>query len=82
MEVTKYLCDIKGCNNEASHIKNTIQVVFHTDQTEGRSVKPYLSLEKLDLCNEHYDLVSCGAGIHGQGAQGFNTYWFINAKEF
>lgn len=73
--IEKYLCDIKGCENEATVINKTFQVVFFTDQTEGRSIKPYLSEEKLDLCNKCIEkIIKERKAICGSGCMGFNDY--------
>lgn len=46
-------------------------VIFHTEQTEGRACKPYISTQDIDLCNECIPKV---LKIHAVGAQGHNTY--------
>jgi hypothetical protein len=76
MKTERYVCDIKDCGNNADIIGDKYQVIFHTDQTEGRSVKPYLSIETIDMCFECYDKVIKGNPIHGHGAQGNNVYSF------
>lgn len=49
-------------------------VIFVTEQTEGRPVKPYISYQDLDLCNECRNIV---LRIEANGAQGMNQYKLI-----
>lgn len=72
VDIEKPFCDVKGCSAEAPHnIK--LPVIFHTEQTEGIPVTPYVSYETLDLCEKHFlDTVK----LNGHGAQGRNTYFF------
>jgi hypothetical protein len=74
MEKTTYACDIQDCKNVPEHKKKSIQVIFTTDQTEGRSVAPYLSIETIDICQHCLDIVLKGNYVYGSGAQGHNTY--------
>ena len=67
--VERYFCDI--CKKEADITTINYPVVFHTEQTEGRSCKPYISQEKIDLC---FDCLKKSLTIHGLGCQGFNEY--------
>lgn len=69
-------CDIKDCNNDVTSHKNmTIQVIFTTEQTEGRGVKPYLQTVVIDICEECLEkLVKNQKYIIASGAQGYNTY--------
>lgn len=63
------ICDI--CKSE-SNVKNiNYPVVFYTEQTEGRPVSPYISQEKLDICDECLEKV---AKITATGAMGYNEY--------
>lgn len=68
------ICDIEDCGEEAFHKQKTVSVVFTTEQTEGRSVPPYLSGEKLDFCEEHYKSLIAIFPLRASGAQGFNHY--------
>jgi len=61
-------------------LDSKIQIIFTTEQTEGRSCKPYLSIENLDICDECLDKAAEGNSIFAHGAQGHNTYYF-NKKE-
>lgn len=64
-------CDICKKNVDGKVQNLQIPVIFHTDQTEGRCCKPYISVEKLDLCEECVMKIT---NVHGSGAQGFNEY--------
>jgi hypothetical protein len=72
------------CKGEMSPIhkdeKTHITVVFTTEQTEGRSIKHYLSNELIDLCNHCQQKVIEGHMIFGEGAMGNNRYWFKHWK--
>ena len=68
MEV--YVCDI--CKRKDSTVTPiNYPVVFHTEQTEGRSVNPYISQQKIDVCD---DCLCTICKLDGYGAQGHNDY--------
>lgn len=68
--ITKCICDV--CKREVEKVTEVVYpVIFHTEQTEGRSCSPYISKEKLDLCEGCADKVLV---LHGWGAQGVNHY--------
>lgn len=70
-----FTCDIKNCKNVASHKEKPMQVIFTTEQTEGRSVTPHLSNVTIDLCDEHMNkLVEESKYIRASGAMGHNDY--------
>jgi hypothetical protein len=71
-------CDIKDCNSEKEVKTVKIQVIFTTEQTEGRSCAPYLSEERFDMCQECENKLLKGNYIFADGAQGYNTYYFKN----
>lgn len=50
----KYYCDI--CGDEIDEQRTTREVLaLHTvDDEEGRACKPYVAIERLDLCDECY----------------------------
>ena len=50
-------------------------VLFLTEQTEGRSVKPYISNQELDMCA---DCIRINISISGTGAMGYNEYKSVN----
>jgi endo-beta-N-acetylglucosaminidase D len=73
---TETICDIKGCAERADHKQKLVSVVFTTEQTEGRSVPPYLSGEKLDFCTKHYQQYINTLPLWAEGASGYNHYEF------
>ena len=76
MKIETHICDILTCNESASYVSHDIQVVFTTEQTEGRTTKPYLYMAKLDLCQDHFnDIIDKKRMIQASGAQGHNKYW-------
>jgi len=78
MKITTCKCDMEGCDNLAS--SGMFQVIFTTDQTEGRSTNPYLSREEIDMCPECELRVLRGDAIWGYGAQGHNVFKFREKK--
>ncbi len=88
MKTETITCDIKGCDNEIKpesnsilkkeYKKTSIQIIFTTEQTEGRNVTPHLSMEQLDICDKCMANLLKGNYIYGAGAMGYNTYWFTN----
>lgn len=72
---TIYKCDI--CKNETKNDKEiNISVVFNNEQTEGRWCKPYLSNEKINICDDCLNEIYSGKQLLGSGAQGCNKYYF------
>ena len=73
--VTVCTCDLcKKTVVRKSEIHSVrIPVKFLTEQTEGRSVEPYIVLENLDLCFKCLEKATTLSAI---GAQGYNTYKF------
>lgn len=81
MKKEVYTCDINGCNNQGNKTEiNTgkkVQVIFTTEQTEGRSTSPYLEIDNIDICPSCLEiLIKEGRYIHADGAQGHNKYYF------
>ena len=79
MKRTQVLCDVcdtHGTETPASHVDTPMQVIFTTEQTEGRSSPPYLDNVKIDLCDSCMKIVLEGKYIFAEGAQGSNTYSF------
>lgn len=72
--ITKIYCDV--CQQETNNKKIDIQVIFLTEQDEGRCVKPYLCNEKLNLCDNCMNTILDGQYIFAEGAMGCNRYWF------
>ena len=74
--IEKVYCDI--CNEKATTHK-ALQVIFTTEQTEGRPCKPYLNFPKeLDLCDNCLGKIMEGNYVFASGAQGYNDYYFKN----
>ena len=74
-------CDIKDCKNtwefKENYRKAEMQVIFHTEQTEGRCTEPYFQLLKLDMCGECGEKVMTSKRyLEAHGAQGHNTIYF------
>ena len=62
--------------------KIDIQVIFTTEQNEGRCCKPHLCNEKLNLCNKCLNnVLDNGNYIYANGAMGCNTYFFRKIEE-
>lgn len=82
MKKEAHLCDINKCqkNIEVDDGKKEVkmQVIFSTDQTEGRSVPFYFDFVVIDLCGECYKKALEGNYIFAIGAMGFNEYGFKN----
>lgn len=69
-----FSCDI--CKIECEVHNKQLQIIFTSEQTEGRPTKPYLCMSKLDICNDCLDKVISGKAIFAHGAQGYNTFYF------
>lgn len=66
-------CDI--CEKEDSNCKQVeYPVLFYTEQTEGRLCNPYISQQKIDLCDDCFNKV---IKVKAHGAQGCNMYELI-----
>lgn len=78
IETVKYVCDL--CKTETKEIQLiNIPVAFVTEQTEGRTVTPYLSTKAIDVCSGCHEKIIENYPIKGAGAQGHNRYW-LNSK--
>ena len=76
MKYEIFRCDITGCKKDVVHRTILLQIIFTTDQTEGRSTEPYLTHETLDVCADCYERILQGDSVFGSGAMGHNTYRF------
>ena len=74
MKTEVYICDIKECGRKAIHKDTKLQVIFTTDQTEGRSCSPYLDNVTIDICDECMAKILDGRAIYASGAMGCNEY--------
>jgi len=70
-----YKCDICS-SNEPKYKGFELQVIFTTEQDEGRGVDHYLSDEKLDLCENCMKKILKGNYVFAEGAMGHNKYCF------
>lgn len=71
-KVTLYICDVCKKEVEEKDLHSTaLPVLFHNEQTEGRPCKPYVSIEKMDICT---NCLNKAVTIHGEGVGGNNTY--------
>ena len=70
-------CDL--CTNEMNEQK-TIKypVIFTTDQTEGKTCEPYISMQELDICVDCQKKV---LKITGYGAMGNNLYKILESED-
>lgn len=74
-QTIKYHCDV--CRKEmAKKEPMKIQVIFNTDQTEGRPCSPYLDEYRLEICDDCLKKVHKGHYIFASGAMGHNDYYF------
>lgn len=72
--IEKYFCDI--CGKEEKDIKHICYpVIFQTEQTEGRSVKPYIDNTNIDVCPNCCKKI---LKLSATGAQGYNSYSIID----
>lgn len=71
----KYICDV--CKQDTNITKTQdMQVIFTTEQTEGRGVNPYFSNVSIHLCVDCKVKCLSGNYIFASGAMGYNTYGF------
>ena len=78
MKKETYHCD--ACEREvaddSAHVGVRMQVIFTTEQDEGRATDPYFSIETLDICDSCTTMALAGHYLFAVGAQGHNTYSF------
>lgn len=67
-------CDLCGRDKDVS--TNKMEVIFETEQTEGRSSKPYIDTSTFDICSNCLGHVLKGNYIFASGAMGYNKYYF------
>lgn len=73
--VTKIYCDV--CKEETNNEEIDIQVIFTTEQNEGKPIPPHLCSEKLNICDRCMDRILIdGKYIYASGAMGSNIYEF------
>ncbi len=75
--IEKFYCDI--CGIECEDVKHiNYPVIFHTDQTEGRTCNPYISNQNIDVCNKCCEQI---LKLSAVGAQGYNKYTLIGGDQ-
>ena len=74
MKEIKITCDL--CKGTKTVQELTLQIIFLTEQNEGRATKPYFSMEKFDICKICLYKALNGNAIYGTGAMGYNDYSF------
>ena len=79
MKQVNYICDICKKGN-CIHHDFELQVIFITEQNEGRNSKPYLETVKIDLCEECISKILNGQSVFASGAMGYNKYYFAKPK--
>jgi len=77
-EKITHSCDVCGVDVLSTQCGIHLQVIWTTEQTEGRPTKPNINVspEKIDLCEKCYERVLAGNYIYAAGAQGYNRYFF------
>lgn len=83
MRETKINCDICESEideNDYPYVDEddavSMPVIMTTETNEGRSCEPYLSTEKMDICDDCHAKVLKGNYVFGAGAMGHNKYYF------
>ena len=71
--ITTYICDVCSLESE-KNCMNKMQVIFFTEQTEGRATKPYISNVDICVCIDCMAIVLKGNYIKAHGAMGYNKY--------
>jgi hypothetical protein len=75
---TVVTCDV--CKlSEATNTK--MQIIFLTEQTEGRPTGAHFVIDELDICPSCLKVALAGNYLFAEGAQGYNRYWFKSAGE-
>ena len=79
-DVCKTVMDEREVRNEGTTSdtikKQSVSVVFTTEQTEGYPCKPHFESEALHICDKCLDRMLSGDQLFAKGAQGNNTYYF------
>lgn len=76
------VCDLKDCGKEwekpEKYQQRTMQVVYTTDQTEGRCVEPYFENLKLDICPDCMGkIMKSRRYLEAHGAQGYHNVYML-----
>jgi hypothetical protein len=79
MRKETYTCDI--CEKKVeNHVEKDIQVIFLTEQNEGRTIKPYMDNVKIDICDACMEKRMGGGSIYATGTMGHNDYHFAKPR--
>lgn len=79
LEIKQVNCDVcKSIIDAKQHKACALSVIFTTEQTEGRSITPYLSQQNIDICKGCMDTILSGKMLFAHGAMGYNIYYFRN----
>ena len=73
----KKICYCDLCGKEGAKTYKTL-AKFHSEQNEGRMVKPYFTLTSIELCEECLEKAVI---LNGEGAQGNNRFWLSHKRE-
>jgi len=69
-------CDIKEQEHSGEAKQHTLTVIFLTDQEEGRSCKPYISRNTIDMCESCFNkMIQERRLVTVIGAMGYNDYY-------
>ena len=75
MKEEKYTCDVCKIPYEVNYKNVKMQVIFESEQNEGRKSPPYFNFVNLDLCVSCMNTTLAGYYIFASGAMGHNTYY-------
>ena len=68
-------CDIKNREHLGKILNKSLTVIWTTEQTEGRSIDPYMDTQNMDICEGCYRFsIEERKHISASGAQGYNDY--------
>lgn len=84
--IPKPFCEINGCTNLIKSLgtlppKKEIQVIFTTNQTEGRECAHYLEINNIWICEDCLLKRINGSNIYGAGAQGIDEFFFKEVQK-
>ena len=79
-QIITYKCDLCEFTAAKGITPKTVPVLFLTDQTEGRSVKPYLLSLTIETCDQCFSRIKDAQPLTGSGAMGHNTYTWREQK--
>lgn len=80
-----FKCDV--CGKTCDETNERTQVIFLTEQQEGRMTQPYFQIVNIDYCDKCRAKMLSGHYLFATGAQGYNKYFFenpftVNGKEY